>query len=96
MHFRNQSNSLELVELVKIFSTIYILEGVDKDKAVGKKPNQFPYWLRLQWPFLDKAVKTFGYMDINRNGEVSRKEFIKTCLNDKALIDHLCQNHWTL
>ena len=43
MHFRNQSNSLELVELVKIFSTIYILEGVDKDKAVGKKPNQFPY-----------------------------------------------------
>ena len=37
MLLRDQSNSLELVELVQIFSTIYILEGVDKDKAVGKK-----------------------------------------------------------
>lgn len=72
----NQSNSLELVELVKLFSTIFILEGVDKDKAV------------------DKAVKSFGYMDINRNGEVSKNEFIKTCLSDKALVDHLCQNNW--
>lgn len=48
----------------------------------------------MQLPLSDKAVKTFGYMDVNRNGEVSRKEFIKTCLSDKALVDHLCQNSW--
>ena len=37
-YFRDESNSLQLAELVELFSTFFILEGVDKDKAVGKKP----------------------------------------------------------
>lgn len=44
-YYRDQSNSLELVELVQLFSTIFILEGVDKDKAVGMKtPNTFTFY----------------------------------------------------
>ena len=57
MHFRNQSNSLELVELVKIFSTIYILEGVDKDKAVGKKPLSISLLIETSMTFFRQGCE---------------------------------------
>ena len=90
---RNQSNSLELFEIVKIFSTLYILEGVDKDKAVGE--IIFFSSKTINKIISEKAVKTFRYLDINGNGEISLGEFIKTCSADRALLEDLCQNYWS-
>ena len=57
MLFRDQSNSLELVELVQIFSTIYILEGVDKDKAVGKKSLLISLLIEISMTFFRQGCE---------------------------------------
>ena len=69
---RDQSNSLELVELVQIFSTIYILEGVDKDKAVGKKSLLFSLLIEISMIFSCKAQLnkcTFLYVCLSVCGQ---------------------------
>ena len=37
----------------------------------------------------ERALKIFGFLDINNDGDVSQEEFIRGCLQDEELVDAL-------
>ena len=71
VNFQDGSGSIQLSEMMEVFGTLYLNEGVDEELAT------------------ERALKIFGFLDINNDGDVSQEEFIRGCLQDEELVDAL-------
>merc|ERR1711887_69783 len=70
---------IDLEEMTKLVSSIYkMVDGTTT--------------LQLDDTPLERAQEIFTRMDVNSDGKVTKEEFTKTCLNDKALIGLLAPN----
>ena len=71
---------IDLGEMTRIVVSIYrMMDAKDKDKTSIGSPE-------------DKAVAIFQRMDVNKDGKVTRAEFVRTCLNDQKLLQLLTPN----
>ena len=68
---------IDLGEMTRIVVSIYRMMDT-KDKNIGSPE--------------DKAVAIFQRMDVNKDGKVTRAEFVRTCLNDQKLLQLLTPN----
>jgi len=70
---------IDISEMTKLVSSIYkMVDGTTT--------------LQLDDTPLERAQEIFRRMDVNSDGKVTKEEFTKTCLNDKALIGLLAPN----
>merc|ERR1711955_180596 len=70
---------IDINEMTKLVSSIYkMVDGTTT--------------LQLDDTPLERAQEIFARMDVNSDGKVTKEEFTKTCMNDKALISPLAPN----
>merc|ERR1712243_266933 len=70
---------IDLMEMTRIVSSIYkMVDGTTT--------------LQLDDTPLERAQEIFARMAVNSDGKVTKEEFTKTCMNDKALISLLAPN----
>ena len=80
---KTNSQSVHLTDLLELFATLYILENQDKDKALGKTVS---FLHQLIWSFwAERAETVFGSLDLNADEEISKAEFVESCLKDREL-----------
>ena len=70
---------IDLGEMTRIVVSIYRMMDAKDKKTNIESPE-------------DKAVAIFQRMDVNKDGKVTRAEFVRTCLNDQKLLQLLTPN----
>jgi len=70
---------IDLAEMTKIVVSIYKMMG-HKDEEKNRASAE------------ERAFGIFQRMDVNKDGRVTRQEFIRTCLNDQKLLKLLTPN----
>ena len=70
---------IDLGEMTRIVVSIYRMMDAKDKKTNIESPE-------------DKAIAIFQRMDVNKDGKVTRAEFVRTCLNDQKLLQLLTPN----